>query len=133
MNLFTALLASMAMTLPISASRFYQCGERGEKTFSGINNVCDNLGSSWCSTDCNIFGYDCATCQYTSAGEPPAADLGELRSWCSPHTWETGKAGSGPTTHHAHLEWYTYHNFKGHCSVSCPKGCAYVDTPFRST
>ncbi|KAJ5462377.1 hypothetical protein N7530_010582 [Penicillium desertorum] len=128
MKFLTTSLASMAITLPASASRFYQCGERGEITFSGINNICGNLGSNWCSTDCDVLGYRCDTCQYTAAGEPPAADITKLQSWCTPHTWETGKAGSGSTTHHAHLEWYTYENFKGHCSLSCPGGCSYVNT-----
>lgn len=131
MQLFSVLLASMAFAFPASSSRFYQCGERGEITFSGINNVCEDLGSSWCSTDCNVFGYNCNTCQYKSAGQPPDDDLYKLRDWCSPQTWETKKAGSGPITHHGDLEWYTYDNFKGHCSVvTCPGGCSYADTPF---
>ncbi|KAL4756013.1 uncharacterized protein BDW70DRAFT_145548 [Aspergillus foveolatus] len=122
-------LVSVTMAVSASASRFYQCGERGEITFSGINNVCDSLGSAWCSTDCNIFGKNCATCQYKLAGAPPIADIDQLSSWCTLHTWETGKAGSDSITHHAHLEWYTYENFKGHCSISCPGGCPYVNTP----
>jgi hypothetical protein len=116
-------------TLSASASRFYQCGERDRTPFSGINNVCESLGSAWCSTDCNLFGYNCDTCQYKSDGEPPAGDVSKLRSWCTDNTWESEKEGRGTTTHNGRLEWYTYDNFKGHCTLSCPGGCSYVDTP----
>ncbi|KAJ5106035.1 hypothetical protein NUU61_003382 [Penicillium alfredii] len=118
------LRADGPITLPVSASRFYQCGRKGEITFSGINSVCETLCSSWCSTDCNIFGYACDTCQYKSAGAPPDEDHRKLSEWCIPHTWE-----SGSHTRHASLDWYTYDNFKGHRLISCPRGCAYVDTP----
>jgi hypothetical protein len=39
----------------------------------------------------------------------------KLQSWCTGNEWE-----SGSSTHAGHLDWYTYDNFKGHCSFTCP-------------
>lgn len=116
MKIPTALLASMAIVVPSSASRFYECGKRGVITFGGIQSVCNTLGSNWCSTDCNLLYEDCGACQYKPAGEPPAADVAKLQGWCSTQKYDTEKAGSGPTSNSAYLDWYTYDNFKGHCN-----------------
>jgi hypothetical protein len=117
------LTSTLAMSVTVSASRFYQCTVRGTHTWSGINQECSQLGSNWCSTDCNWFKKNCDTCEYTARGDPPNADVAKLQNWCNKQPkFEYDRDHQ----YNGKLEYYTRKVYGNPCSWC--GGCAYVDT-----
>lgn len=119
------LAVTLAIATTASASRYYICEAPREHTWNGIQEPCKELGSNWCATDCNIFGANCAHCEYTTKGEPPKEDVAKLDEWCSGQPKFEYDAGDKHKSFSPKLEWYTYKNIDG-----CPLcgGCSYTDT-----
>ena len=108
----------------VSATWFAMCQDRGRVNFSGINQVCSQLDSNWCSTNCNIFGYNCDVCEWIPGGPPPNKDINVLRSWCFSQEWYDS---INKKDIHGTIELYSHSGFFP--SGSCPTcgGCPYYN------
>jgi hypothetical protein len=77
----------------VSATRYCQCENQSQsRIFPGIQEICNQLGSDWCATNCNnlpaIFGgpKNCDYCEFIPAGAGPDGPYQRLKSWCFSQT-----------------------------------------------
>ena len=88
MHLLASLSALLATIGTAHAKVYCSCeadSYRYRYSFKGIQQKCHYISNDWCSTNCNIAGYNCDYCQYKPAGEPDEHgwDYKDLKYWCS--------------------------------------------------
>lgn len=91
MAIIKVLAAALAFVWGATATSYLTCQDPDTyRVSSGIQVVCNTLGSNWCATNCNILGKNCQYCQYIPAGSPSRYDSGDLglqvdalEGWCN--------------------------------------------------
>ncbi|KAJ3532184.1 hypothetical protein NM208_g8554 [Fusarium decemcellulare] len=68
--------------------------------YVGIQEVCTELSTDWCTSSCDEFGENCDLCNLNADGEANAEDMGKLDNWCKDQQGfnaDTGDNFSGGT------------------------------------
>ena len=77
-------LVLVTAVVHVSATVFCQCEtQKYARIFSGIDEVCGELGVDWCSTNCNSAGKNCNYCQFKPTGVGSDEAYDRLLNWCN--------------------------------------------------